>query len=153
MRLEGAQAEDCRTIGLTSRQQSTRNSNVQLAPLLCVHDVQASSAWYQQLLGCTSAHGGREYERLVAHEQLILQLHRWDVDHDHGPLGDPALRPYGNGVLLWFELEDFDAAVSRAMALKAETLKERRLSENGNWEYWLRDLDGYTVVLTSPLPG
>jgi hypothetical protein len=125
---------------------------VQLAPLICVHDVQASSSGYQQLLGCTSGHGGREYERLVAREQLILQLHRWDVDHDHGPLGDPALRPYGNGVLLWFELDDFDAAVDRAMALKAETVKARRFSENGNWEYWLRDPDGYIVVLTSPLP-
>jgi hypothetical protein len=125
---------------------------MQLAPLICVHDVQASSTWYQQLLGCTSGHGGREYERLVAGGRLILQLHRWDVEHGHGPLGDPDLRPYGNGVLLWFELDDFDAAVERALALNAETLKERRLSENGNWEYWLRDPDGYTAVLTSPLP-
>jgi hypothetical protein len=74
------------------------------------------------------------------------------VEHEHGPLGDQALRPYGNGVVLWFELDDFDAAVRRAVDLKVETLKEPRLSENGNWEYWLRDPDGYTVVLTSPLP-
>jgi len=125
---------------------------VHLAPLICVHDVPASSAWYRQLLGCTSGHGGDEYERLIAGGQLVLQLHRWDVEHEHGPLGDPTLRPYGNGVLLWFELDDFDAAVRRAVDLKVETLKERRLSENGNWEYWLRDPDGYTVVLTSPLP-
>ena len=103
-----------------------------LAPLICVRDVQATSTWYQQLLGCTSGHGGDEYERLVSGSQLILQLHRWDVDHDHGPLGDPHLRPYGNGVLLWFELDDFDAAVRRAGDLEVETLKERRLSENGN---------------------
>lgn len=126
--------------------------NVHLAPLICVHDVQASSRWYRQLLGCTSGHGGAEYERLVADGQLVLQLHRWDVEHQHGPLGDPALRPYGNGVLFWFELNDFEAAVGRAMDLKVETLKERHLSENGNFEYWLRDPDGYTVVLTSPLP-
>jgi len=126
--------------------------NVQLAPLICVHDVPASSIWYRQLLGCTSGHGGDEYERLVAGGQLVLQLHRWDVEHEHGPLGDPTLRPYGNGVLLWFELDDFDAAVGRAVDLKVEPLKERHLSENGNWEFWLRDPDGYTVVLTSPLP-
>jgi hypothetical protein len=125
---------------------------MKLAPLICVHDVQASSTWYRQLLGCTSGHGGVEYERLVAGGLLVLQLHRWDVEHEHGPLGDPALRPYGNGVLLWFELDDFDAAVNRAMDLKAETLKARYLSENGNWECWLRDPDGYTIVLTSPLP-
>ena len=123
-----------------------------LAPLICVHDVPASSSWYQKLLGCTSGHGGHEYERLIAGGKLVLQLHRWDVEHEHGPLGDPSLRPYGNGILLWFELDDFDAAASRAADLNAETLKERYLSENGNWEYWLRDPDGYTVVLTSPLP-
>jgi hypothetical protein len=125
---------------------------MQLAPLICVNDVQASSAWYQRLLGCTSGHGGDEYERLLAGDQLVLQLHRWDVDHEHGPLGDPKLRPYGNGVLLWFELDDFDDAVGRALVLKVDNLKERHLSENGNWEFWLRDPDGYTIVLTSPLP-
>ncbi len=125
---------------------------MQLAPLICVHDVQASSRWYQQLLGCTSGHGGNEYERLNAGDRLILQLHKWEVEHDHGPLGDPSLRPYGNGVILWFELDDFDAAVARASSMNVEVLKERRWSENANWEFWLRDLDGYTVVLTSPLP-
>jgi hypothetical protein len=88
----------------------------------------------------------------MAGDKLILQLHRWDAEHDHGPLGDPALHPYSNGVVLWFELDDFDAAVLRALEMKVETIKERRLSENGNWEYWLRDPDGYAVVLTSPLP-
>jgi extradiol dioxygenase family protein len=125
---------------------------VKLAPLICVHDVPEVSAWYQRLLGCTSGHGGDEYERLMNGGELILQLHRWDVDHDHGPLGDPTIRPYGNGVVLWFELDDFDAAVRRASDMKVHTLKERRLSENGNWEYWLQDPNGYTVVLTSPLP-
>src|SRR3954469_22459876 len=102
--------------------------DMHLAPLICVHDVPATSTWYQQLLGCTSGHGGDEYERLMAGGQLILQLHRWDVEHDHGPLGDPTLRPYGNGVVLWFELDDFDNAVRRAVNLKAEILKERRFS-------------------------
>ena len=124
---------------------------MRLSPLICVHDVPAVSAWYQQLLGCTSGHGGNEYERLMAGDELILQLHRWDAEHDHGPLGDPAVRPYGNGVVLWFELDDFDAAVRRALGMRVQVLKESRLSENGNWEFWLRDPDGYTVVLTSPL--
>ena len=125
---------------------------MRLAPLICVHDVPAVGAWYRRLLGCTSGHGGDEYERLMSGDQLILQLHQWEAEHDHGPLGDSELRPYGNGVVLWFELDDFDAAVGRALDMGAETLRERRLSENGNWEYWLRDPDGYTIVLTSPLP-
>lgn len=125
---------------------------MKLAPLICVHDVQASSRWYQQLLSCTSGHGGDEYERLNSNDELILQLHKWEVEHHHGPLGDPELRPYGNGVLLWFELDDFKAAVVRAATMKIKVLKPPYWSENDNWEYWLSDPDGYTIVLTSPLP-
>ncbi len=43
-------------------------------PLIAVTDVEASSRWYQWLLGCQSAHGGAEYERLVAKGELVLQL-------------------------------------------------------------------------------
>lgn len=125
---------------------------MQLAPLICVRDVPASSRWYQRLLGVCSGHGGGEYERLNdAGGRLVLQLHRWDVGHDHGPLGNPAAPP-GNGVLLWFELVDFDAAAARAEAMNAEVVRARRRSENGNWEFWLRDPDGYALVLSSPLP-
>ncbi len=121
-----------------------------LAPLICVKDVPAASLWYQTLLGCTSGHGGDEYERLNDGKRLVLQLHRWDVNHHHGPLGDPTITP-GNGVILWFELDNFDAAYARAGQLSAHVLKDRLWSENGNWEFWLRDPDGYTVVLTSPM--
>lgn len=125
---------------------------MQLAPLICVRNVPASSRWYQHLLGARSGHGGDEYERINdASGRLVLQLHRWEVEHHHGPLGDPAL-PHGNGVLLWFELTDFDAAVGRAEILEAQVLRPPQLSENGNWECWLQDPDGYKVVLTSPLP-
>jgi catechol 2,3-dioxygenase-like lactoylglutathione lyase family enzyme len=89
-------------------------------PLIAVADVEASSRWYQQLLGCESAHGGAEYERLVWNGDLILQLHNWDIEHDHGPVGDRHVKPYGNGALLWFETDDFDGAVARAGALGAE---------------------------------
>ena len=123
---------------------------LQLQPLICVRDVEASSRWYQRLLGCQSGHGGRDYERLVLGERLILQLHQWEVEHQHGRLGDPDDRPYGNGVLLWFELDDFDAAVLRAEEMKAEILKPRHRSENAHYECWLRDPDGYTLVLASP---
>jgi Glyoxalase/Bleomycin resistance protein/Dioxygenase superfamily len=120
-----------------------------------VHDVEASSRWYQHLLNCQSAHGGPEYERLVSHNQLVLQLHRWEVEHHHGQIGDPNQKPYGNGVLLWFEVDDFDAAEARAGELKAEIVKPRhRNPPSGpggpnHSELWLRDPEGYTVVLAS----
>jgi catechol 2,3-dioxygenase-like lactoylglutathione lyase family enzyme len=125
-------------------------------PLICVRDVEASSRWYQELLGCRSDHGGPNYERLVSPPgELILQLHRWEVEHDHGPIGDPKL-PVGNGVLLWFEVADFDAALARATELQARIVMPRhRNPADGDggpnhWEVWLHDLDGYTVVLSSP---
>jgi catechol 2,3-dioxygenase-like lactoylglutathione lyase family enzyme len=125
-------------------------------PLIAVNDVEASSRWYQRLLGCQSAHGGPAYERLVYGGALVLQLHDFRVEHDHGPIGDPRDRPYGNGVLLWFEVDDLDAALVRAGELGAEVVlpchRNPPSGEGGpaHWECWLRDLDGYTVVLASP---
>jgi catechol 2,3-dioxygenase-like lactoylglutathione lyase family enzyme len=125
-------------------------------PLIAVRDVEASSRWYQEVLGCASGHGGSEYERLLANGELIMQLHDWDVDHHHGNIGDPSAL-VGNGVLLWFEVGDFDAAVERAVALHAEVvLAPHRNPPEGepggpaHRECWLRDLDGYTVVLAGP---
>jgi hypothetical protein len=124
-------------------------------PLICVQDVEASSRWYQRLLSVQSAHGGKEYERLERDGVLILQLHAWHVAHDHGPIGD-ADQPHGNGVLLWFEIEDFDAAMTRVAELQCElVLPKHRNPPDGkggpnHWEIWLRDPDGYTVVLASP---
>lgn len=125
-------------------------------PLIAVTDVEASSRWYQYLLGCQSAHGGSEYERLNYNGQLILQLHSFCVEHHHGPIANVKDKPYGNGLLLWFEVDDFDAAVARSRELKAEIVMPRHRnppdSDGGpnHWEIWLRDLDGYTVVLSSP---
>ena len=62
-------------------------------PLIPVTDVEASSRWYQKLLGCRSAHGGSEYERLESNGQLVMQLHSFDVDHHHLPIGNPDDKP------------------------------------------------------------
>lgn len=116
-------------------------------PLIAVHDVVFSSRWYQQLLECESGHGGADYERLIVDDRMILQLHRWDA-HDHPFIGDPASKPYGNGVLLWFQTDSFDEAMTRARALAVEILEGPRVNKNANHrECWMRDPDGYVVVL------
>lgn len=94
-------------------------------PLICVKDVEASSWWCQRLLGCESAHGGSNYERLVHSGKLVMQLHCWEEEHHHGRIGDPNDLPPGNGLLLWFEVDDFDAAIVRAEALGAEVILPR----------------------------
>ncbi len=127
----------------------------QVQPLLAVRDVEASSRWYQRLLGLTSDHGGPEYERLLADGVLVLQLHRRDVEHHHGSvLADPE-GPVGNGSLIWFgEVADFDGVVERASELGVEVRRApHRNPPDGEGpshrEVWLADPDGYTVVIAS----
>ena len=119
-------------------------------PLIAVPDVEARSRWYQELLGAKSGHGGSDYEQLVDPSgKLVLQLHAWEA-HEHPHLGDPARRPYGNGVLLWFQIDDFGAAVERVREMRVEILEGPRVNPNANHrEIWLRDLDGYVIVLAS----
>jgi catechol 2,3-dioxygenase-like lactoylglutathione lyase family enzyme len=121
-------------------------------PLIAVRDVEASSRWYQRLLDCKSAHGGPDYERLVKDGELILQLHSWNHgSDDHPNLEDPDRAPHGYGVLLWFETDAFEAAVKRVRAVKAEIVEEPHLNPAANHrEVWIRDPDGYLVVLASP---
>ena len=93
--------------------------------LLAVADVEASSRWYQHLLGLRSGHGGPHYERLLADGTLVLQLHHRETEHDHGRIGDPDVPP-GNGVLVWFgEVADFDGVLERAAALGAPVVHGR----------------------------
>ena len=125
-------------------------------PLIAVTDVEASSRWYQRLLGLRSDHGGREYERLLSNGVLVLQLHNFDIEHDHGRIGNREDKPYGNGVLLWFEVDDFDAVVQRASEMAVEIVMPRHRNppegDGGpnHWECWMRDPDGYVVVVASP---
>jgi hypothetical protein len=42
-------------------------------PLIALTDVPTSSRWYEELLGCETAHGGEEYERLLRDGTLVLQ--------------------------------------------------------------------------------
>jgi predicted enzyme related to lactoylglutathione lyase/extradiol dioxygenase family protein len=125
--------------------------------MIAVRDVEASSRWYQELLGLHSDHGGTEYERLLADGDLGLQLHDIGTEHHHGPVADPD-GPVGNGVLLWFgDASDFDGLVARAERLKATVVRpphrnppEGQGNGPGHREIWLLDPDGYTVVVASP---
>jgi catechol 2,3-dioxygenase-like lactoylglutathione lyase family enzyme len=82
--------------------------------------------------------------------RLILQLHAWD-EEDHPNLVNADAAPKGHGVLLWFEVDDFDAVVEQARALGAEIVLEPHVNPRPNHrEMWLHDPDGYMVVIASP---
>lgn len=122
---------------------------MQAQPLIAVSDVEASSRWYQTVLGCKSGHGGPDYEQLMFEGHMILQLHRWDAHH-HAHLGKPDIA-IGNGALLWFWTDDFDDAVDRAASIGATMLEEPHENRNAQHrEIWLRDPEGYVVVIAGP---
>jgi catechol 2,3-dioxygenase-like lactoylglutathione lyase family enzyme len=126
---------------------------VEAQPLIAVRDVRASSRWYAELLGADSLpeheHRGR-YDRISCAGQLLLQLHAWDVE-EHPNLVDASAAPPGHGVVLWFQVDDFDAVVERARGLNAEVILEPHVNPAPDHrEMWLRDADGYVVVVASP---
>jgi catechol 2,3-dioxygenase-like lactoylglutathione lyase family enzyme len=119
-------------------------------PMIAVADVEAASRWYQHVLGAASGHGGTDYEQLLVDGQLIMQLHRLEIGHHHGTIGDPG-QPVGNGVALWFETNDFDATVQRIRAIGPSIVHDVHLNPNaGHREIWIRDPDNYLVVFAEP---
>ena len=122
---------------------------MKVEPMITVKDVAASSRFYQGVLGAKSGHGGDEYEQILRDDVLLLQLHHRDAD-EHPHLLD-ASTPVGNGVLLWFVTEEFDAAIGRVRESGATILEEPHVNPQAEHrECWFLDPDGYKVVLASP---
>ena len=129
-----------------------RKSPVEAQPLVAVRSVRASSLWYTELLGTDSLpeHSHRAlYDRISCSGRLVLQLHAWD-EEDHPNLVNADLAPPGHGVLLWFQVDDFDSAMERVRGLGATIIDGPRFNPAPRHrEIWLRDPDGYVVVLAS----
>jgi catechol 2,3-dioxygenase-like lactoylglutathione lyase family enzyme len=122
-------------------------------PLIAVRDVRASSRWYAAVLGAEGLpeHEHRNvYDRISCAGSVVLQVHAWD-EEDHPNLVNAAAAPPGHGVVLWFRVDDFAAAAARAHAIGAVVLQGPQVNPNsGADEMWLRDADGYVVVIAGP---
>jgi catechol 2,3-dioxygenase-like lactoylglutathione lyase family enzyme len=119
-------------------------------PLVVVRDVPASSRFYQQVLGAESGHGGDAYEQILGDGELLLQLHSFEAEDHHGPLADGD-QPLGNGLVLWFEVADFETALERVRATGAPIVLDDVANPNARQrEIWFRDPDGYLVALAGP---
>ena len=120
--------------------------------IIGVADVARSFAWYQRLLGHAPTAPAHDYfgQLCDADGSVLLCLHRWG-DHDHPPLTQPAHA--GNGLLLFFRVDDFDAALRRALALvPALAEAPQRNPATGTREFAVRDPDGYYVMISSLAP-
>jgi extradiol dioxygenase family protein len=119
-------------------------------PLINVQDVRHSARFYCDLLGALPGHGGEEYEQILVGSELVLQLHAPRADDNHDVLVDRS-RPPGNGVVLWFETDDFAGLLSRielhGIALDRDPFENVYARQV---ECWLHDPDGYQVVIVGP---
>lgn len=124
-------------------------------PIIAVADVPSSVAWYMQLLDAQQTHpGATVFDQIIDTDgEVLLCLHHWGPS---GPRGDhywpTLLKPEngqtGNGLLLWFVVDDFDAAWERAKAMRAP-IEEQPNTNNGTGlrAFVVRDLDGYHVAV------
>jgi len=117
-------------------------------PMLFVHDVEATSRWFQDLLGLKSAHGGKQYEMLMDDaKQLALQLHHADAE-EHGTDRLPAGSARGAGVLLYCKVADVRAVHAKAKAMGAAIEGEPAFIKlAGHTEFVVRTPDGYAVAV------
>jgi catechol 2,3-dioxygenase-like lactoylglutathione lyase family enzyme len=121
--------------------------------IIGVADVARSFAWYETLLGLPkSAPAHDDFGQILDTDgTVLLCLHRWGA-HGHPPLTRPE-PPAGNGLLLFFRIDDFDEALRRARTLVASLAESPHRNPNtGTMEFSLRDPDGYYVSVSAVEP-
>ena len=119
--------------------------------IIGVSDVADSFKWYQSLLGLPDRAPAHDYfgQILDADGTVLLSLHEWGA-HDHPSLASPDHAQPGNGLLLFFRVDDFEMVLSRARALVDRLEEEPHVNPNtGTMEIALRDPDGYYVMINA----
>ena len=119
--------------------------------IIGVADVPASFAWYQALLGLpATAPAHPSFGQILDTDgTVLLCLHEWG-EHDHPSLTGPATARPGNGLLLFFRVDDFDRALPRARGLVDRLQEEPHLNPGTRTlEFSLKDPDGYDVTISA----
>ena len=123
-------------------------------PIIAVSDVPRSAAWYMRLLDAQQTHpGGTAFDQIVdTDETVLLCLHHWGPsgprgDHNWPTLAEPT-EGIENGLLLWFVVDDFEAAWERAQ-MSGAPMEEEPNDDNGTGlrAFVIQDLDGYHVAV------
>jgi catechol 2,3-dioxygenase-like lactoylglutathione lyase family enzyme len=119
--------------------------------IIGVSDVPGSFKWYQSLFGQPKTPPGHDDfgQILDTDGTVLLCLHRWSA-HEHPSLMSPDEASPGNGLLLFFRVDDFGLALKRARALVDRFEEEPHLNPNTQTrEFSLRDPDGYYVTISA----
>lgn len=119
--------------------------------IIGVADVARSLRWYQSLFGLRETAPAHDYfaQVLDVDGTVLLCLHEWGA-HEHPTLSSPDQASVGNGLLLFFRVDDFDEALPRARSLVAALEQEVEVNPaTGTREFALRDLDGYYIMVSA----
>jgi len=119
--------------------------------IIGVGDVARSVAWYQALFDLPRvppAHG--YFGQIVDLDGTVLLCsHLWG-EHDHPSLASPDTATPGNGLLLFFRIDDFERVLHSARALVDRLEEEPQVNPGtGTSEFSLRDPDGYYVTISA----
>jgi catechol 2,3-dioxygenase-like lactoylglutathione lyase family enzyme len=119
--------------------------------IIGVADVPRSFMWYQSLLGLpVTAPAHDDFGQILDSDgTVLLCLHKWGA-HEHPSLTSPRFAAPGNGLLLFFRVDNFAAALPRGRALVTRLEEEPHVNPNtGTAEFSLRDPDGYYVTISA----
>ena len=123
--------------------------------IIGVTDVASSVKWYQSLFGQPETAPSHDHfgQILDADGTVLLCLHQWGA-HDHPSLMSPEKAPPGNGLLLFFRVDDFEMVLKCARDLVTRFEEEPHVNPNTHTkEFSLRDPDGYYVTISAlPVP-
>lgn len=118
--------------------------------IIGVADVLHSFKWYLSLLDLPdTAPAHDDFGQVVDLDgTVLLCLHEWGA-HEHPPLASPHQAKPGNGLLLFFRVDNFDVALLRSRALVGVLEEEPHVNPStGTREFSLRDPDGYYVSIS-----
>jgi catechol 2,3-dioxygenase-like lactoylglutathione lyase family enzyme len=118
--------------------------------IIGVADVALSFKWYQSLFGQPESAPAHDYFGQIVDSDgtVLLCLHQWG-SHEHPTLESPERAEPGNGLLLFFRVDDFDDSLARARRLVHALDEEPGVNPNtGTREFALRDPDGYYVMVS-----
>jgi catechol 2,3-dioxygenase-like lactoylglutathione lyase family enzyme len=119
--------------------------------IIGVRDVPSSFKWYRSLFGQAETPPEHDYfgQILDSDGTALICLHKWG-EHEHPSLMSPEAATPGNGLLLFFRVDDYDEALNRARALVGRFEEEPHVNPNTRTrEFSLRDPDGYYVTISA----
>ena len=118
--------------------------------IIGVDQVAISYRWYQTLLGLPPDEPAHpDFGQIKDLDgEVLLCAHQWG-EHEHPRLADANAAVPGNGLLLFFRVDDFSAAWARAQSLSPDLAPPSLNANTGTLEFALRDPDGYHVMVSA----